>query len=270
VDYRDEIKARTSGAIRASGREHLGPLGVTPVGSSPRLWCDDQGWWLINIEFQPSSGSVATYLNVGLQYPWDGRDHRVFHYGYRRRIGHLARASLDWYESDDQVASASNDFAAAAARLVSAYRAELGSPLRHLQAILVDDDATTQWNRAMARVLLKRHSAAATLLAEIQRQRQDRLESYLQPVIGKRGKPLQRRKNFEIGEESRRRDLALADQILAVVTTDSKRARSWIEELIANTRELLKLPRDNFELPQPRRLPSMPLHGNPLEHLSKQ
>jgi len=48
------------------------------VSSSPRQWLGDHGWWLINVEFQASSWSVGSYLNVGLQYLWTVTDHRSF------------------------------------------------------------------------------------------------------------------------------------------------------------------------------------------------
>jgi len=57
-------------------RERLGSLGLRQKGRS-RTWLDDHGWWLIVVEFQPSSGSKGTYCNVGFDHLWFERDHLV-------------------------------------------------------------------------------------------------------------------------------------------------------------------------------------------------
>jgi hypothetical protein len=48
----------------------LKPMGLVQRGRS-RLWLDDRAWWLCLVEFQPSSWSRGTYLNVGVQWLWD-------------------------------------------------------------------------------------------------------------------------------------------------------------------------------------------------------
>ena len=55
--------------IAAGARRHLGPLGLTRKGRS-RHWIDDHGWWLVNVEFQPSGFGKGSYLNVGAQFLW--------------------------------------------------------------------------------------------------------------------------------------------------------------------------------------------------------
>ena len=42
------------------------------------MWIDDHGWWLVNVEFQPSSWRIGSYLNIGEQHLWCERDHFVF------------------------------------------------------------------------------------------------------------------------------------------------------------------------------------------------
>jgi hypothetical protein len=59
--------------IAAAARRTLSPLGVARRGRS-RLWIDDHGWWLINVEFQPSGWAKGCYLNVGHQHLWVERD----------------------------------------------------------------------------------------------------------------------------------------------------------------------------------------------------
>ena len=71
--------------FRRVGREHLTPLGGT-ANRSGRFWTIDRGWWLINIEFQPSGWSVGSYLNVGVQHLWHRCDYRIFGYSSRQPI----------------------------------------------------------------------------------------------------------------------------------------------------------------------------------------
>jgi hypothetical protein len=70
-----------SRVVSAAAHEHLRPLGLRRRGRS-RSWFDDQGWWLINVEFQPSL-SDGTYLNIGAMWLWDARDYWSFDDGYR-------------------------------------------------------------------------------------------------------------------------------------------------------------------------------------------
>jgi hypothetical protein len=85
----DEVK-HASAQMLIAGKELLGPVSAIP-NRSGRLWTVDRRWWLINIEFQPSSWSVGSYLNVGVQHLWKPLDHRVFEYGSRTQIaGHGA------------------------------------------------------------------------------------------------------------------------------------------------------------------------------------
>ena len=55
--------------IADAAKTALAPLGLVRKGRS-RTWIDDHGWWLINVEFQPSSYDKGCYLNVGTQHLW--------------------------------------------------------------------------------------------------------------------------------------------------------------------------------------------------------
>lgn len=55
--------------IADAAKTALAPLGLVFKGRS-RTWIDDHGWWLINVEFQPSSYATGCYLNVGTQHLW--------------------------------------------------------------------------------------------------------------------------------------------------------------------------------------------------------
>jgi hypothetical protein len=58
-----------NGEIAAAAKSVLAPLGCIRKGRS-RTWLDDNGWWVGVIEFQPSSWSKGSYLNVGASYMW--------------------------------------------------------------------------------------------------------------------------------------------------------------------------------------------------------
>src|SRR5438132_1366297 len=60
--------------IAAAARESLTPLGMVRKGRS-RIWLADRGWWLGIVEFQCSSWSRGTYLNVSLMWLWQPIDH---------------------------------------------------------------------------------------------------------------------------------------------------------------------------------------------------
>jgi hypothetical protein len=79
VDARHDV-AVAAGAhariITLAARTALGPLGLRQGRS--RLWIDDHGWWLVNVEFQPSSWRKGSYLNVGEQHLWCERGYFVF------------------------------------------------------------------------------------------------------------------------------------------------------------------------------------------------
>lgn len=64
--------------IRAAARMHLAPLGFRQKGRS-RTWLRDHDWWLAVVEFQPSSWSKGSYLNVACMWLWHPQDHIAFH-----------------------------------------------------------------------------------------------------------------------------------------------------------------------------------------------
>ncbi len=55
--------------IANAAKTALAPLGLVRKRRS-RTWIDDHGWWLINVEFQPSSYAKGCYLNIGTQHLW--------------------------------------------------------------------------------------------------------------------------------------------------------------------------------------------------------
>jgi hypothetical protein len=56
--------------IAQAAKSALGSIGCKQKGRS-RTWYDDHGWWLGLVEFQPSSWSKGSYLNVGAMWLWN-------------------------------------------------------------------------------------------------------------------------------------------------------------------------------------------------------
>jgi hypothetical protein len=76
---RDDTHSRL---LTNAAKTVLSPLGVVQKGRS-RTWLDDHGWWVVVIEFQPSSSSKGSYLNVGAMWLWGEKDYFSFDHGYR-------------------------------------------------------------------------------------------------------------------------------------------------------------------------------------------
>lgn len=68
--------------INQVARQILKPQGLERKGQS-RIWLDDNGWYTTVVEFQPHSGTQATYLNVGVNFHWYIQDHWSFDIGFR-------------------------------------------------------------------------------------------------------------------------------------------------------------------------------------------
>ena len=68
--------------LTRAARDILEPAGLLQRGRS-RTWLDDSGWWLCVVEFQPSSWSKGSYLNVGCCWLWIVKDYFSFDEGDR-------------------------------------------------------------------------------------------------------------------------------------------------------------------------------------------
>ena len=107
--------------LNAAARDVLRPLGVVQKGRS-RTWLDDRGWWLGVIEFQPSSWSRGSYLNVGVNWLWDPKDYLSFDFGHRVDIA--GEGQYVEYENDEQFSPLARKLAMVAAEQVRRYRDE--------------------------------------------------------------------------------------------------------------------------------------------------
>lgn len=122
--------------LREAGRAVLEPLGVTLLGRG-RNWVDDHGWWIVNVEFQPSGWSKGSYLNVGVQWLWRPFPGHSFEFGNRVRLRSGGKSvQFVEYQNETQFTEAARELATAAAREVLAYRklfATLGACIKALR-----------------------------------------------------------------------------------------------------------------------------------------
>jgi len=106
--------------LTKAAKSVLMPLGITQKGRS-RTWLDDQRWWLGVIEFQPSSWSKGSYLNVGACWLWDVKDYLSFDHGNRTE-------RFVSYASDEQFVPEAERLATRAKQRVLELRKTFKSP----------------------------------------------------------------------------------------------------------------------------------------------
>ena len=108
--------------IASAARDVFRPLGLVQRGRS-RTWVDDRAWWLAVVEFQPSSWSRGSYLNVGVSWLWNAKEYLSFDYGHRvMDIG--GEGQYVEYQSDEQFRPLALKLAEAAASEVQGYCAQ--------------------------------------------------------------------------------------------------------------------------------------------------
>lgn len=107
--------------INAAAKRILAPEGLFRVGSS-RTWIDDNGYFVIQVEFQPSSYDRGSYLNVGISFLWETseglNETLASNIGYRvNKVGYVSYRGTDAaYEKKME------DFAEVAMEKVREYR----------------------------------------------------------------------------------------------------------------------------------------------------
>lgn len=76
--------------INIAAKNILAPEGLFRKGSS-RVWLDDNGYFMVQVEFQPSGYSKGSFLNVGVSFLWEyseGLNNTLaYNYGYRVDMG---------------------------------------------------------------------------------------------------------------------------------------------------------------------------------------
>ena len=135
------------------------------MSRSSRRWTADRGWWLINVEFQPSAYSVGSYLNVGLQHLWIPRDHRVFEYSSRQPIDGYGQF-VDLSGHHESAARAANALARSARCAAEAWLSQLADDRVHYEWLAAfTGDIWHAVNAAFAYASLDDYTTAARLFS---------------------------------------------------------------------------------------------------------
>lgn len=74
-------------------------MGLQRQGKS-RLWFDDHGWWLTQVEFQPSAWSRGSYLNIGVCWLLYEGTHNSFDVGHRVDVRFVEANEQTDFESE--------------------------------------------------------------------------------------------------------------------------------------------------------------------------
>ena len=139
--------------INAAARQALKPLGLKRKGSS-RVWLGDLGWRVIQVEFQPSSWSKGSYLNVGIAWLLYEKSYLSFDVGYRVDTPFIE------YKSDDQfepaVARMAERAASEVAKLQETFES-LPSTAKHFS----NEELTGPWSHYYAGVIFGLSGMAA-------------------------------------------------------------------------------------------------------------
>lgn len=143
-------------AVAASDR--LASVGLIRKGRS-RTWIDDHGWWLINVEFQPSSHAHGCYLNIGVQHLWVVRNHLTFE-GFERPLGASAFVTFDGDE--DAFLQSMAQVIGAADAAIGRRRESHGDGIEALKRLVNGDD---DLNAGIAAALLGDDATALARLA---------------------------------------------------------------------------------------------------------
>jgi hypothetical protein len=159
--------------IAAEAKRALLPLGVVRKGRS-RSWIDDHGWWLINIEFQPSSHRKGCYLNVGEQHLWVFRNHLAFE-TVERPLG--GSVFIDFDGDEDAFTDSMRPMVEAAAASIERRRVEHGDGRAALRRIA---EAEEDLNAGIALALLgEKNSARRRLTGHVHDAFRECASSYL-------------------------------------------------------------------------------------------
>jgi hypothetical protein len=122
--------------IADAAKAVLRPLGFQRKGRS-RLWFADHSWWLVVVEFQPSSWSKGSYLNVAAHWLWTDMGTISFDFGGRLE-------GFEKYSSDEQFAAAAVRLAATAAKEAQRLAAMFSSLSATAKVLLMDARTPTR------------------------------------------------------------------------------------------------------------------------------
>ncbi|WP_374773490.1 hypothetical protein OG756_10935 [Streptomyces sp. NBC_01310] len=212
--------------VTAAARETLRPLGLRRRGRS-RTWIDDQGWWLGVVEFQPSSFSQGSCLNVGVTWLWHDTDHVEYHVGGRE-------AEHEPFKNEDQFAPLARALARTAADRITTLREQFDG-LQHTAEHLAATPARrgNPWDNHHAGIAAGLRGDAPTA--------RDRLTRAAQQLTGW---------DIPWAIDALRTTLEARDLV-----DDTKALQNWAAEQITSCRRKLNLGLPETEMPKELQLP---------------
>lgn len=140
------MKAGHNKVIDAAAKKLLKPIGLRRKGTS-RIWLDDHGWWLTQVEFQPSAWSKGSYLNVGVCWLLYEGSHSSFNIGYRLDVPFVEASEGTDFEREMRT------MAERAKHEVLKYRDAI-STLRKAADYYLRKDSLATWDRYYGGVIL--------------------------------------------------------------------------------------------------------------------
>lgn len=150
------VADRAGKAIATVAEPTLGALGLVRRGRS-RTWIDDHGWWLVNVEFQPSQRGNGCYPTVGTQHLWVVRDHLTLE-NMERPLG---PSTFVTHSTEDPFLDAMQPAVAAAAEAVLRRRTAHSTGKQALEGLARGDD---DLNAGIAAALLGDDATARSRL----------------------------------------------------------------------------------------------------------
>jgi len=223
------VAPRTSDHNRIIGNTAkfvLGPLGLTRRGRS-RVWIDDHGWWIGIVEFQPSSWSKSTGLNLSGQFLRIETDHLAFEIQMLRPPSvPPKRVSFD-PEHPERFEEYVQAVAQIAAVSVVLLRSEFGEDeaLLELLARQEGENTDVRYRKAIALGLMGDVSSAADVLDDVAA---DTLRDY--------------NERSELRHLSWMKDQAIAMRVLRDACIDRSSFASEINRRVRSTRSEPRLP----------------------------
>src|SRR5262249_40202190 len=142
-------------------RKILKPLGLTQKGRS-RFWRDDRQWFVIGVEFQPSSWSRGSYLNVGCNWLWQVNEH--FAYDVGGRVNSFVR-----FDNSEQFGVVTEELAYKAAEEIKRYR-KMFPDVRGVCDYYLQQESENIWsnlNAGIASALANKQSKASQFFQKV-------------------------------------------------------------------------------------------------------
>lgn len=204
--------------IRHSAKSHLATMGFCQIGRS-RAWYQDHGFWAVVVEFQPSSYSKASYLNVSASWLWADKNFWAFDYG-----GRVANLFFE-FQNEEQFAPHAELLAARAADESRRLQVEFSS----LPAIA--RKLTGEANQSMAignpSMWDLYYAAVASALVDHEQDAQRFFDELLQVSV-----------NADWQKRLREQSVSLTSHLRS-----RKHFIQQVQEIVDRTRSQLKLPR---------------------------